>query len=167
METPKAVTLYLVGGKIAAGKSSLARRLAADNGAMLICEDEWLTRLEVKIDSFEDFLVHSRRLRAALTPHVVQLLRLGTSIVLDFAANTPTMRAWMRSLFVDAGVRHELHYIEASDALCRSRLRLRNETKPVGLYWGHVSEDIFDPVTKLIVPPSEAEGFNLVWHEPG
>jgi hypothetical protein len=68
----------------------------------------------------------------------------------------------MRSLFEAANAAHELHVIEASDDLCRARLRLRNETKPEGLYFGFVPEEIFDPVTRLIVPPSEAEGFNVI-----
>src|ERR1700726_1032761 len=105
--TPTPATLYVVGGKIAAGKSTLARKLAAEHGAVLICEDEWLVRLQGKIESFDDFCAHARRLRAALTPHVVQLLTLGTSVVLDTAGNTPRDRAWMRSLFEAAQARHE------------------------------------------------------------
>ena len=160
-----APTLYLLCGKIAAGKSTLARRLAHEHGAVLICEDEWLVRLEAKIESFDDFVVHARRLRAALTPHVLQLLRLGTSVVLDTAANTPKDRAWMRSLFEAAQARHELHWLDVPDDVCKSRLRLRNETKPTGVYWGHVAEELFDPVTRLLVPPAEAEGFNVIRHE--
>jgi predicted kinase len=161
---PPDATLYLVAGKIAAGKSTLARRLAAEHSAVLVCEDEWLVRLEAEIESFDDFRKHARRLRAALTPHVIQLLRLGTSVVLDIAANTPADRAWMRSLFEAAQARHELHYLDVPDEVCRSRLRSRNETKPPGLYWGHVAEELFDPVTRLLVPPADAEGFNVVRH---
>ncbi len=157
-------TLYLLCGKIAAGKSSLARKLAAEHAAALICEDEWLVRLEARIESFEDFRTHASRLRAALTPHVIQLLRLGTSVVLDVAANTPNDRAWMRSLFEAAQARHELHYIDVPDDVCKARLRLRNQTKPPGLYWGHVAEELFDPVTRYLVPPAAEEGFNVIRH---
>jgi hypothetical protein len=85
-------------------------------------------------------------------------------VVLDFPGNTAKDRAWIRSLFEAANAGHELHVIEASDELCKTRLQTRNETMPEGLYFGHVPEDIFDPVTSLIVPPSEAEGFNLIRH---
>jgi predicted kinase len=159
-----AATLYCIFGKIAAGKTSLARKLAAEHAAVLICEDEWLVRLEAEIKTFDDFRTHARRLRAAITPHVIDLLRLGISVVLDFPGNTPKDRAWIRSIFESGRAEHELHVIEAGDELCKARLRTRNETKPEGLYFGHVSEDIFDPVASLIVPPSEAEGFNLVHH---
>jgi hypothetical protein len=66
-----------------------------------------------------------------------------------------------------AKAEHELHVIEATDELCKARLRKRNETMPEGLYFGHVSEDIFDPVTSLLALPSQAEGFNVVRHQAG
>jgi predicted kinase len=162
-----AATLYCICGKIAAGKTSLARELTAQHAAVLICEDEWLVRLEAKIETFDDFRRHARLLRAAVGPHVIDLLRLGISVVLDFPANTANDRAWIRSLFETAKAEHELHVIEAADELCKARLRKRNETTPEGLYFGHVSEDIFEPVTGLLVPPSEAEGFNVVHHQAG
>jgi predicted kinase len=161
---PATPTLYCIYGNIAAGKTTLARKLAAQHGAVLICEDEWLVRLEVEIASFDDFRKHARRLRAAIGPHVVELLQLGTSVVLDFAANTENDRAWLRSLFEAANAAHELHVIEAPEDVCKARLRTRNETKPEGLYFGHVPEDFFGPVTSLIVPPAETEGFNVIRH---
>jgi predicted kinase len=161
-QTP--ATLYVVCGKIAAGKTTLARKLAAAHGAVLICEDEWLVRLEAEISSFDDFVVHARRLQAALGPHVVELLRLGVSVVLDVPGNTVKARQWIRSLFDAAPARHELHWIDAPDDVCRARLRARNETKPEGLYFGHVPEAIFDPVNRGITPPAQSEGFNVIWH---
>ena len=165
MTQPTSATLYLLCGKIASGKTTLARRLASEHGAALICEDEWLTHMDVQIEEPDDFLVYARPLRAALKPHIIQLLKLGTSVVLDIPSNTVKERNWMRAIFEEAKVRHELHCIVASDDLCKSRLRLRNETKPEGLYWGHVPEAIFDPVTQYFAPPSDAEGFNVIWHD--
>jgi predicted kinase len=158
-------TLYCIYGNIAAGKTTLARELAARHGAVLLCEDEWLVRLEAEIETFDDFRTHARRLRAAIGPHVIALLRLGTSVVLDFAANTVRDRAWIRSLFEAANAAHELHVIEAPYDVCRGRLHARNETKPEGLYFGFVPEETFEPVMKLMVPPAEAEGFNIIRHQ--
>jgi len=158
-------TLYCIYGNISAGKTTLARKLTAQHGAVLLCEDEWLVRLEAEIASFEDFRRHARRLRAAVGPHVIELLRLGVSVVLDFPANTVKDRAWIRSLFEAADAAHELHVIEAPDEVCRARLRTRNETRPEGLYFGFVPEEMFGPVTNLLVPPAEDEGFNLVRHQ--
>jgi predicted kinase len=158
-------TLYFLCGKTASGKTTLARRLAAEHDAAIICEDEWLVRLDTRIETFDDFVIHSQRLRAAMTPHVIQLLRLGTSVVLDFPANTPKDRAWVRSLFEAGHAGHELHVIDAPDDLCKARLRSRNKIRPEGLYWGHVPEALFDPVTRHLVPPAAAEGFNVIQHE--
>jgi predicted kinase len=164
MPSPNA-TLYCVYGNIAAGKTTLARKLAAQHGAVPFCEDEWLMRLEAEIETFDDFRKHARRLRAAIGPHVVELLRLGVSVVLDFPANTAKDRAWIRSLFEAANAAHELHVIEAPLDVCKARLRTRNDTKPEGVYFGFVPEETFDPVMRLLVPPTEAEGFNVIRHD--
>jgi predicted kinase len=97
-------------------------------------------------------------------PHLVALLRAGLSVVLDFPANTPQSRAWMRTLFQDAEVAHQLHYCEADDALCKARLRHRNEA---GTHEFTVSDDDFDLFTRYFVPPSVEEGFTVVRHPQG
>jgi len=49
----------------------------------------------VELRTIDDFARHSARLRAAMGPHIVDILRQGLSIVLDFPANTVTYRNWM------------------------------------------------------------------------
>jgi predicted kinase len=160
----KAATLYCIYGNVAAGKTTLARKLAAQHGAVLLSEDEWLVRLEAEIESFDDFRRHARRLRAAIGPHVIELLRLGISVVLDFPANTVKDRVWIRSLFEAADAAHELHVLEPPDEVCKARLRTRNETKPEGIYYGFVPEETLELVMRLLAPPTEAEGFNIISH---
>jgi predicted kinase len=82
-------------------------------------------------------------------------------VVFDFAGNTVKDRAWVRSVFEAAGADHLLHVISASDDSCKARLRLRNETRPEGIYYGEVSEAVFDEVTKYFKPPTAAENFKL------
>jgi predicted kinase len=158
-------TLHFICGKAASGKTTLARELAARHGAVVFVEDEWLTLLEARIDSLADFALHARRLRAALARHASQLLALDISVVFDFAGNTPEDRAWVRAIFEGAGAAHRLHVITAADALCKSRLRQRNETKPAGLYFGHVTEERFDAVTRFFVPPADDENFLITRYD--
>jgi len=91
--------LYLLCGKIAAGKTTLSRRLAARRATVLISEDHWTSNLFADdLRTIDDYGRYSARLRAAMGPHIVDILRQGLSIVLDFPANTVRVRSWMRSL---------------------------------------------------------------------
>jgi predicted kinase len=109
-------TLYLLCGKIAAGKSTLANRLAARPATVLISEDHWNSNLFAgELRTIEDYSRYSRRLRNAMAPHVVALLKAGMSVVLDFPANTLTSRGWMRGIFEDANAAHELHFLDIPD----------------------------------------------------
>jgi predicted kinase len=165
MEPARATTLYLLCGKIAAGKSTLARGLAARPGTLLISQDHWMSNLfsEDELKTIDDFTRLSVRLRAAMAPHVVDILRQGLSVVLDFPANTVSYRNWMRSLITRAGVAHELHLLDVPDTICKQRLRQRNAE---GEHPYQVSEATYDLFTSYFVPPGPDEGFNVVVHAP-
>src|SRR5437763_1116572 len=68
------------------------------------------------------FVKCSSRLRRALTSHICALLSRGISVVLDFPGNTKTQRLWFREIIERANVEHELHFVDASDALCKGQL---------------------------------------------
>jgi predicted kinase len=164
MELAHVTTLYLLCGKIAAGKSTLARRLAARPATLLISEDRWTSNLfSGDLRTIDDYGRFSARLRAAIGPHIVDILKQGLSIVLDFPANTISNRNWMRSLITQANVAHELHLLDVPDTICKQRLRERNEG---GEHPFQVSEAEFDLFTSYFVPPGPSEGFNVVVHTP-
>jgi predicted kinase len=164
MESVHRPTLYLLCGKIAAGKSTLARRLAARPATLLISEDHWTSHLfSGDLRTIDDYARYSARLRAAMGPHIVDILRQGLSIALDFPANTVGNRNWMRSLITRANVAHELHLLDVPDTICKQRLRERNAG---GEHPFKVSEAEYDLFTSYFVPPGPNEGFNVVVHRP-
>jgi predicted kinase len=123
-------------GKIAAGKSTLARELALRENTVLLVQDEFLAALfPSEVTDIQRFVKCSSRLQNALTLHVCALLSKGISVVLDFPGNTKAQRAWFRGLIECAQVVHELHFIDASDALCKSQLRDRSKALPAGTPW--------------------------------
>ena len=155
-------TLYLLCGKIAAGKSTLARQLAARPATLLITMDDWMSVLyPTENRTIEDFARLSARLREAMGPHVVAILRRDLSVVLDFPANTVNWRTWMRSIISMANVAHELHVLNLPDSICKARLRQRNTS---GEHQYQVDEATYDLFMSYFALPTADEGFNVIVH---
>lgn len=156
-------TLHLMCGKIGAGKSTLATRLATTPNTILVSEDHWLSRLYPdEIIALPDYVRCASRLRAAIGPHVESLLRIGVSVVLDFQANTVAARKWMQTLFEHAAAAHQLHFLDVPDAVCKARLRVRNAA---GNHEFAASDAEFDLITSYFVPHDEVEGFNVLHYK--
>ena len=154
-------TLHFIYGLPGAGKTTLARELAARERGFVFIEDEWLRALAAPITSLADLRAGMARVRSLIGPLAEQALRLGVNVVFDFAANTVEHRAWVRGIFEAAAADHVLHVLDVPIDECRRRVHARNASKPDGLYFGDVSDAIFDAVIPHIVPPSPAEGFTI------
>ena len=161
MSSPNAV-LHLLCGKIASGKSTLARKLAEAPATVLISEDDWLASLFAdQLKTGKDYLRCSAKLQTVMGPHVASLLRAGVSVVLDFPANTVDQRAWMRDLVAQEGIVHQMHLLDLPDERLLERLRQRNVS---GEHPFKVSEEMFQRFAAAFVPPSPDEGFDVVAH---
>jgi predicted kinase len=158
---PKPV-LHLISGKIASGKSTLAKSLASEGSTVLLSEDHWLSRLyPEQIKSVTDYVRLARQIREVLGPLVIDVLRAGVTVVLDFPANTPQDRQWLRDLADAADVPHRVHYIEVDDDTCRDRLHLRND---LGEHEFAATDAEFDLITGSFRAPHEDEGLQIEVH---
>ena len=156
--------LIFLCGKMAAGKSTLARELAERERAVLLVEDEFLDRLfPGEIQDIAGYVRRSIRVKNALGPHICALVALGVSVVLDFPGNTRSQRAWFSQLIETSRAAHELHVIDASDAVCKRQLRARSQALPAGAAW--TTDEEFDAVTAYFEPPADEEGFTIIRHE--
>lgn len=161
MPTP---TLHLMCGKIASGKSTLANTLAVEHGAMVLSEDQWLSRLYPgEISSVADYLRCAQRLRGVLGPLVIDLLESGVCVVLDFPANTVADRAWLRGLALTARVPHCLHFLEVDDNTCRARLHARNQRRDHDFA---ATDAEFDLITSHFHAPDPDEELVIRVHRP-
>jgi len=156
--------LIFMCGEMAAGKTTLSRELAMRENAVLLVQDDFLAALYPgEILDILDFVRCSARLRDALSAHICALLAKGVSVVLDFPGNTKKQRLWFRTLFEQADMAHELHFIEAPDDLCKRQLKDRSKHLPVGSPWTTDAE--FDAITAYFKAPAAEERFNVIRHE--
>ncbi|MBY8954450.1 ATP-binding protein [Pseudomonas carnis] len=157
-------TLHLLCGKIASGKSTLAKTLATEHAAIVLSEDQWLASLYPgEIQSIADYLRCAQQVRGVLEPLVIDLLARGVNVVLDFPANTLANRQWLLGLAQAAKVPHRLHYLELDDATCRARLHARNAQ---GDHDFAATDAEFDLIARHFSVPREEEGLVIEVHRP-
>jgi predicted kinase len=151
--------LHLLMGKIAAGKSTLSRELAAEPSTIVLSEDTWLARLfPGEVETADAYFRYAPRIRPVVGPLVGDLLRAGLSVAMDFPANTMADRDWLKSLGDAAGARIVLHWLDVSDAICLARLARRNAA---GAHEFRPTVESFHRLAALIDPPTPDEGLEI------
>lgn len=155
--------LFFFSGKMAAGKSTLARQFAERENAILLSQDALLDTLFPNlIINVASYLEYSGRINTMLAPYVADILSKGVPVVLDVPANTRNQRAWFRAIIDRAGVAHELHYLDTPDEICKAQLKARSAHLPAGTKW--TTDEDFELIASHFRAPADDEGFNVIRH---
>jgi predicted kinase len=143
--------LYLTVGLPGSGKTTWARRLAADEGILRLTPDEWMAPL------FRDSDADGRRdiLEGRMIWVAHEVLGSGSSVVLDFGCWSPEERYAIRVVTESAGAQFVLRHLSIDEDERRARARLRWETAPETTF--PMSEEDHDRFVDLCLPPSPAE----------
>lgn len=120
------VRLILTCGLPGAGKTTLARQLAADRNAVRLTKDDWLWALGPTPWA----TTTQAKVNKELWQLAQEIVRLGLGVVLDFGFAARIERDEVRSVARALGVGVELHFLDAPvDELWR-RIEARNSKPP-------------------------------------
>ena len=118
--------LILTCGLPGAGKTTLARKIAADRKAVRLTKDEWLWAVGTSPWDRST----GEKMEQQLWRLAQELLTLGSSVVVDFGLWARDERDEMRAVARGLGVGVELHHLDVpSDELWR-RIEARNSAPP-------------------------------------
>ena len=121
MKDDRVATLFLVVGLPGAGKTTRAKALATKHRALRLTPDEWMILL------FGDSMADGKRfvLEGRLISVALQVLRLGTSVVLDFGLWGRDERSALRWLARSAGTSCRVVYLPVDKTVQLARIAHR------------------------------------------
>ncbi len=143
--------LILTCGLPGAGKTGLARQLAADRSAVRLTKDEWL----IALGSSPWDTPTREKVERELWRLAQEILRLGLSVVLDFGLWTRVERAEMRVAARGLGVAVELHFVDVPTEELWRRIEARNSEPPWSGY--PIARADLDRWIAVFEPPDAAE----------
>ncbi|MFL1380566.1 MULTISPECIES: AAA family ATPase [unclassified Nocardiopsis] len=117
-------TLFLMVGLPGAGKTTKARRLAAEHGALRLTPDEWMLPLFGETDpGGKRDVLEGRMLWLAL-----EAAKLGTDVVVDYGCWSRDERSAIRWLAETEGARFSMVYLPVDAETQRARIAHRQAT---------------------------------------
>jgi predicted kinase len=149
-----APTLFLTVGLPGPGKTTVARRLESEHGALRLTKDAWVKALYGAANpaSASD-VIEGRLIEIGL-----RALELGVDVVLDFGLWSRDERAALRQAAADRGAHAELHYCALAPDQQRARLERRQVEEP-GTTWPMSEEERAAWAAAYEVPtPGELDG---------
>lgn len=156
-------TLLLTVGLPATGKTTTARRLETERGALRLTKDEWVKALfgEANPPSASD-VIEGRLVDVAL-----RALELGVDVVLDFGLWGRDERSCLRHAAREVGAVAELVYLPLDSAEQRRRADERQRLAP-GTTWPMSDAEVAAWAAQFEVPtPGELDGTEALDAPPG
>ena len=150
--------VYLICGKICAGKSTYAKKLAKEKNAVILSADEVTTLFAKDLGEQHDEI--ALRVRQYLMEKAVRIAQCGCPVILDWGFWTKAMRRDANSFFRSRGIAPVWHYLDGSDAVWAERISQRNLCPGQADYV--VDEGLKQKCLQLFEPPQRGE--ITVWH---
>ena len=123
---PERPMLYLTVGLPGTGKTTAAKRIEVEAGALRLTKDEWMKALYGPDNpSSSSDVIEGRLVEIGL-----RVLELGTSVVIDFGLWGRDERSSLRQAALDRDAVVDMRYFELSPDERRRRLDRRQELEP-------------------------------------
>ena len=160
MNEKKQPIAHIIIGFIGAGKTTFARQLEKETGAIRFTKDEWMVRLFGNTppkDKFEDY---DNKMASLATDMALECLKSGINVIIDEGFWVKEQRDEIREKVKNARAIPKLYYLEVPFEIMKARTLKRTENPPVDSFT--IDEESFNDYWKFFQPPGEDEEFQLI-----
>ncbi|GGR86006.1 AAA family ATPase [Deinococcus sedimenti] len=146
--------IHALHGFIGSGKTTLARTLEMQLGALRFTPDEWITALHGADPPAAEYPAMLARVRSLMHAQWTRAVTLGAPVILDEGLWTRASRDELRSQAVALGVPLTLHVLPFDPASAWERVAARND-QPGAHYVAPATFELFLPRFEPLTPDEE------------
>ena len=153
-------TIYLLVGRIGSGKTTFARRLEQEIGAVRFTHDEWMHKLFGPQPPEGQYRALWGDVEEQIWQEAEKAIRSGNDAILDFGFWTRESRDRARERAMSIGGIAELHYFSCPRDVAFERTMRRSKKPDAESLW--IDEAAFEKLDALFEPLQDDEKFILV-----
>ena len=156
----KQPTAYVICGFIGAGKTTFARKLEKETGAIRVTKDEWIIKIfGNKITSDKNFAVFDKNITGLARDFAFKILKAGKDVIIDEGFWVKSQRDDIKKKIINVGAKPIFYYVECSINKMKERVIDRSKNPPTDSF--EINEEMFDKYLKYWEPPKKEEGILL------
>jgi predicted kinase len=155
----KIPTASIICGFIGSGKTTFAKKLELETGALRITKDEWMVKIFGNIADTPSFHGYDTKVTELSRTIALQMLRQGVDIILDEGFWQKSQRDEMRKSIEKTGANAVLYYVRCPLDLMRKRTLERNRNPGESSF--EITGEMFDSYIKFWDPPHIDENYIL------
>lgn len=111
-------------GKVGSGKSTYAKQLKEQMGAMILSVDDWMLTVYGKDIPCETHQAMVEKVKAGLFREAIQLLDMQINVIIDFGFWTDQERMAAKKVFESYDI--QVHYLKNDEKVLFDRIQKRN-----------------------------------------
>jgi predicted kinase len=151
---------HIIIGFIGSGKTTFARKLEKETGAIRFTKDEWMVRLFGNTPPKDKFEEYDNKMASLATDMALKCLKAGISVIIDEGFWVKEQRDEIREKVKNVGAIPKLYYLEVSFEIMKARTLKRSENPPVDSF--NIDEESFNQYWKYFQPPDKDEEYTLI-----
>jgi predicted kinase len=151
---------HIIIGFIGSGKTTFARKLEKETGAVRFTKDEWMVRLFGTTPPKEKFEEYDNKMASLATDMALKCLKAGIDVIIDEGFWVKEQRDEIREKVKKVGAIPKVYYLEVPFEFMKARTLKRSENPPVDSFT--IDEESFDHYWKFFQPPDKDEEFTLI-----
>lgn len=147
----------LICGKICCGKSTYAKRLRGQSGAVILSIDEIMLALfgQHAGKKHDDYV---KKTEDYLLSKSLEIIGAGIDVILDWGFWTKAARMRAKAFYHSSGISCEFHYLDVSDEVWLERISARNRAVLAGEDSAYfIDEPLAKKFGSLFEPPTADE----------
>ena len=147
--------VHLLHGFVGAGKTTFARKLEQETGAIRFTFDEWMVRLYGNNPPASEYCHYYQRIEGLIWDMAIKLMDKKVDVIIDSGFWSRASRDNARRLVLDKGAKPILYHITCPENLMRQRVATRTADLPSDSLW--INQAAFDEFKNRFEPLTEDE----------